>query len=38
MPTSSPPTMDLKPAPSWENAFRDRTVSPKHSPITLLTR
>jgi hypothetical protein len=34
MPCSSPPNIDLNPAPNWEKAFRDRTVSPKTSPHT----
>jgi hypothetical protein len=28
------PNIDLNPAPNWEKAFRDRTVSPKTSPQT----
>ena len=36
-PLSSPPTMDLKPAPSWAPTFRERTVSPVTSPRTSVT-
>ena len=34
MPASSPPNIDLNPAPICENAFRDRTVRPNTSPQT----
>src|ERR1700756_3475634 len=34
MPCNSPPNIDLKPAPIWENALRDRTVRPNTSPHT----
>src|SRR5690242_7008667 len=37
IPRSSPPTSDLKPAPSWEPTFRDRTVMPNTSPRTSVT-
>src|SRR3984893_4441415 len=34
MPCNSPPNIDLKPVPIWENALRDRTVRPNTSPHT----
>ena len=34
MPWSSPPNIDLKPAPIWEKALRERTVRPNTSPHT----
>src|SRR5437764_3316138 len=34
IPFSSPPSMDLNPAPICENALRERTVSPNTSPYT----
>jgi len=37
IPFSSPPRIDLNPAPSWEPMFRDRTVSPITSPKTSST-
>jgi hypothetical protein len=37
IPRSSPPTSDLKLAPSWDPTFRDRTVIPKTSPSTSVT-
>src|SRR5882757_6878241 len=37
-PFSSPPTIDFRPAPIWLPRCRDRTVSPKTSPITRSTR
>ena len=38
MPLSSPPARDLKLAPICEPMFLDRTVSPKTSPRTEVTR
>jgi hypothetical protein len=37
MPFSSPPRIDLSPAPSWEPMLRERTVSPITSPKTSST-
>jgi len=34
IPLSSPPTIDLSPAPNWENMLRERTVRPRTSPKT----
>src|SRR5579862_9393299 len=38
IPLSSPPTRDLRPAPSCEPTFLARTVSPNTSPSTSVTR
>src|SRR5438445_4645060 len=37
IPFSSPPRIDLKPAPSWDPMFLDRTVRPITSPSTSVT-
>src|SRR5699024_3289456 len=37
-PLSSPPARDLSPAPMLEPRCRERTVSPKHSPIVRVIR
>src|SRR5262249_23629310 len=37
IPFSSPPRIDLKPAPSWDPMLRDRTVRPKTSPSVSVT-